>query len=123
MLQERIKAICENVAQSMRGHAEVEFSYGPPPVINDMEMTKKLCHAAVDILGDESVVEVPEPTMGGEDMAFFMEKVPGTFFFIPRFWRGERLPPITTRSLTVNEDVLWIGSAVMANFALTWQDN
>ncbi len=122
MLQERIKTICEDVAHSMRGHADVEFSYGPPPVINDREMTEKLRHVAVHLLGDDAVREISEPTMGGEDMAFFMEKVPGTFFFHPSgFGEGKDFPHHHPK-FDINEEVLWIGSAVMADFALTWQD-
>ena len=99
MLQERIKTICEDVAHSMRGHADVEFSYGPPPVINDREMTEKLRHVAVHLLGDDAVREISEPTMGGEDMAFFMEKVPGTFFFHPSgFGEGKDFPHHTPPS-------------------------
>ena len=106
----------------MRGHADVEFSYGPPPVINDREMTEKLRHVAVHLLGDDAVREISEPTMGGEDMAFFMEKVPGTFFFHPSgFGEGKDFPHHHPK-FDINEEVLWIGSAVMADFALTWQD-
>ncbi|HET7291879.1 MAG TPA: M20/M25/M40 family metallo-hydrolase, partial [Vicinamibacteria bacterium] len=37
--------------------------------------------AAVRVVGEERVV-VPEPTMGGEDMACYFAKAPGCFVFI-----------------------------------------
>ncbi len=121
LLRERVKTICEDVAHAMRGKAVVEFTYGPPPLINDRVMTEKLRQAAVGLLGKDCVMEVPEPTMGGEDMAFFLEKVPGTFFFHPSgFGEGKDYPHHHPR-FDVNEDVLWVGSAVMSHFALTWQ--
>ncbi|MDO9508568.1 MAG: M20 family metallopeptidase [Thermovirgaceae bacterium] len=121
LLKERIKAICEDVAHAMRGHAVVEFTYGPPPLINNKVMTEKVKQVAVDLLGKDAVLEVPEPTMGGEDMAFFMEKVPGTFFFHPSGFGEGKDNPHHHPGFDINEDVLWVGSAVMSHFALTWQ--
>ena len=37
--------------------------------------------AAARVVGEPDVV-VPEPTMGGEDMAIYFERVPGCFVFI-----------------------------------------
>ncbi len=75
----------------------------------------------MDILGEEVVTEVPEPTMGGEDMAYFLEKIPGSFFFLPSmFGEGKDYPHHHPR-FDLDEDVFWIGAAVMARFAMTWQ--
>lgn len=123
ILQERVRMICENIAQAMRGHAEVEFTLGPPSLINDRKMTEKLKTAATELLGEESVLEVSEPTMGGEDMAFFLEKVPGVFFFHPSCASDGTAYPHHHPKFDINEDVLWTGTAVLANFALTWQEN
>ena len=38
-LQDRIRAISEDVAHAMRGRAAVEFHYGPPATVNAPEMT------------------------------------------------------------------------------------
>ncbi len=121
MLSARLKAVCEGIARSMRGNADVKLTYGTPPLINDRDITDKLRQAAVDILGEEVVTEVPEPTMGGEDMAYFLEKIPGSFFFLPSmFGEGKDYPHHHPR-FDLDEDVFWIGAAVMARFAMTWQ--
>jgi len=122
MLIERIREICENLARAMRGRATVDFTFGPPPLVNDTEMTGKLIRSAVRILGEDSVAEVPEPTMGAEDMAFFLEKVPETFFFLPADLGGNRDFPHHHPKFTLNEEVFWIGAAVLADFAMTWQE-
>ncbi|MDR3229979.1 MAG: amidohydrolase [Synergistaceae bacterium] len=121
-LQDRIKALCEDIAHGMRGSATVEFLYGPPPLINDREMTEKLRRAASEIVGGEHVREIDEPTMGGEDMACYMEKVPGTFFFHPSFTGSDAFPHHHPK-FDIDESVLWIGSATFAQFALTWQQD
>lgn len=121
MIPERIRAICENVAEGLRGKAKVEFTLGSPPVVNDTAMTEKLKKAAEEIVGKEKVAEVPEPTMGGDDMALFLERVPGTYFFHPSSFDDGTDYPHHHPRFNVNEEVLWIGSAVMARFALAWQ--
>ena len=122
-LQDRIRAISEDVAHAMRGRAAVEFHYGPPATVNAPEMTAKLLRAAGAVVGPDHVREVDEPTMGGEDMAFFLEKAPGVFFFHPSTFGGGRDYPHHHSKFNVNEDVLWTGTGTMAQFALTWQDD
>lgn len=123
LLLKRVKEIAEDTAKTLRGTAKVEFTYGPPPLINDKGMTEKLRKAMEDILGADLVHEVAEPTMGGEDMAFFQEKVPGSFFFLPATFGDERDYPHHNPKFDLNEDVFWIGPAVMVRFAITWQED
>jgi amidohydrolase len=120
-VQSRFTRVCEDVAHAMRGSAEVSIREAPPALINDPDMTKKLIEAASQVVGAEHVHEVLEPSMGGEDMAFFMEKVPGTFFFHPATFGDERDFPHHHPQFDLNEDVFWTGSATFAQFALTWQ--
>ena len=119
-LKVRIQEICENVARGMRGEVSLEFRTSLPPLINDREMTDKLREAAGEIVGTERVRKIAEPTMGGEDMACFMEKVPGAFFSLPSFASADSHPHHHPK-FDIDESVLWIGSATFAQFALTWQ--
>jgi amidohydrolase len=59
--------------------------------------------------------------MTGEDFAFYLEKVPGTFFFLPTTFGNERDYPHHNSKFDSNEDVIWIGAATFTQFALTWQ--
>ncbi len=114
----RIREICEGVASSMRGSATVEYIPGYPPLVNDPEMTAFVKKAVASIVGAENIVEV-EPTMGGEDMAYFLNEVPGAYFAL-----GTRNPAKRTDypnhhpKFDVDEDVLYLGSAVFAQAAL-----
>ena len=54
---------------------------GNPAVLNDAGMAEVARRAAVRVVGEEGVVS-PEPTMGGEDMAVYFERVPGCFVFV-----------------------------------------
>ena len=121
-IQDRVRAIAKGVAEAMRASASVKFTYGPPPVMCDPGMTARLLRAAGEVVGPEHVKPVDAPTMVAEDMAFFMEKVPGVFFWHPSTLGEGRDFPHHHPRFTVNEEVLWTGAGTLAELALTWQD-
>jgi len=80
-MPERLTRIAGGVAEAMGCRAEVEVRAGNPAVINDAGMAALARRAAARVVGEAGVLE-PEPTMGGEDMAVYFERVPGCFVFV-----------------------------------------
>jgi amidohydrolase len=80
-LAERIPALIKGIAAAMRAEAEVQYRFGYPALVNDAAMTDLVREAAREVVGADKVVE-REPGMGGEDMAYFLQNVPGCFFRI-----------------------------------------
>ena len=80
-IPERVRRIAGGVASALQCQAEVEVRPGNPPVVNDAAVAGLARRAAVRVVGEENVLE-PEPTMGGEDMAVYFERVPGCFVFV-----------------------------------------
>jgi len=81
--QERIDKIVRGVCESMGATYELKYTQGYPPLLNDESMTQVVQRCAEAVVGKENVFE-PEQTMGGEDMAFYLEKSRGCFFFLGR---------------------------------------
>lgn len=77
----RIEDVVKGVCQSMGADYEIRFAKGYPPTINDHSMAETIRKCAAHVVGENKVV-VPEKTMGGEDMAYFLEKAKGCFFCI-----------------------------------------
>lgn len=75
-MERTIKGICDAAG------ATYSFAYekGYPAVVNHPEETNLLRTVASDIMGGDHVFEIA-PTMGGEDFAYYLQQVPGTFFF------------------------------------------
>jgi amidohydrolase len=74
-LEARARRIIDGVAAAYGAKATLEMFYGYPVVINDLALTQAFREkmlARADI-----VVESPSPTMGGEDFAYFAQRVPG----------------------------------------------
>ncbi len=77
----RIQRIASGIAEGLGCRAEVEVKAGNPAVINDPQVAEIARRAATRVVGPDKVVE-PEPSMGGEDMAVYFERVPGCFVFV-----------------------------------------
>jgi amidohydrolase len=80
-LPERIRGLAAGVAEGLGCRAEVTVRPGNPPVVNDARVAELARRAAQRVVGEANVV-LPEPTMGGEDMAVYFERAPGAFVFV-----------------------------------------
>jgi amidohydrolase len=82
VLHPRIEQIISGICQAHGATYELDYWSLYPPVINDRAMADLVRSVA------ETVVETPAgivtecQTMGGEDMSFFLQEVPGCYFFL-----------------------------------------
>jgi amidohydrolase len=79
MAQERLIAIAEGIANSLGARADVDYTRGYPPTVNDSEMAELVRNAAVTVLGEERVHKAM-PIMPAEDFSYFLLERPGTYF-------------------------------------------
>jgi amidohydrolase len=103
---ERIEKIVHGVCGSMGADYELKYTQGYPPLLNDESMVEVVRKCAADVVGKEQVIE-PEQTMGGEDMAFYLEKSKGCFFFLGVGREG--CAPLHNPEFDFNEDILLTG--------------
>jgi amidohydrolase len=113
--EQHLEKVVRGVCESMGAGYELRYSQGYPPLVNDEYMTDIVRKCSIQVVGSENVIE-PEPTMGGEDMAFFLEKSKGCFFFLGVGREGGA--PIHNPSFDFNEDVLCLGTETYCRIAL-----
>lgn len=81
--RENIRAWMEKMvtltAEAMGGEAQLDYEYGVPPVSCDSYIVDCVSQAVTELLGPDKLLQVPTPSMGGEDFSFYMEKAPGAF--------------------------------------------
>ncbi len=122
-IQKRFKEMCETIARANRAEVEIDYLNHYPAAINDEEFTQQFVKSAENVIGKQNIVELRKPTMGAEDMAYFLQKAPGTFFFL-----GTNNPekgiiyPNHHPKFDVDEDVLWIGPALFVQAVLDFFD-
>lgn len=81
------KNIIENMERIVKGCCEaagatykLNYEQGYPAVKNHPNETALVAKTLLTFSNNEDVIEL-EPIMGGEDFAYYLEKVPGAFFY------------------------------------------
>ncbi|MYT29574.1 amidohydrolase [Streptomyces sp. SID8354] len=81
-VREGIRRVARGVAAAHGMSADIELPEGYPVVRNDAGFTTLVRHAAAGVLGPAAVHELPQPTMGGEDFSYVVQRVPGAMAFL-----------------------------------------
>ncbi len=117
-VERMIEKTLAHVTRAGGGGYEYRYERGYPILACDPRITDVVRRASRDVLGRRSVVEIREPSMGGEDFAYFVNAVPGMMF---RLGTGNKKRGITYPwhhpKFDVDEDGLWMGAAVLARAA------
>jgi len=58
------------------------WSQGYPPTVNDPTAADYVARTAIATFGSNAFVPIGRPSMGGEDFAYYLEKIPGCFFLV-----------------------------------------
>ena len=124
-VRERIPKLMEKalwgITTAYGGAYEFEFEEGTPPLINDEKTTLFAIGKMRELLGEDRVVLLERPTMGGEDFSVYLQHVPGTFIRLGI--RNEEkgiVYPLHNSRFDVDEDALPVGVAVESYLALEW---
>ncbi|MEO0708147.1 MAG: amidohydrolase [Cyanobacteria bacterium J06649_5] len=82
LLPERIEAIISGICAAHGASYQLDYQKLYPPVINDGAIAELVRSVALSVV-ETPVGVVPEcQTMGGEDVSFFLQAVPGCYFFL-----------------------------------------
>jgi amidohydrolase len=119
-LTRRIPELVQNIATSLRASADVQVEQGCPPCVSDEHMTQLVQHAAAEAIGEKNVRD-DQLTTGSDDMAFFLNAVPGCYFVVgtQNSTRGYDAPHHSPR-FKIDEDSLPVGVEVMVRAALDY---
>jgi metal-dependent amidase/aminoacylase/carboxypeptidase family protein len=117
LLVGELERMAHAVAGTHRLTADVRITDGTPPVVNSHDGAAWAAQAVRTVLGEDALVPLGTTNMGGEDFAFYLEKIPGCFLRIgAREPGGEHRAAHTPRFYPA-EDALFIGAAVLAECA------
>jgi amidohydrolase len=78
----RFDEIVRGVAAAMGCSAQIQVKRVTPAMINADQVARRVQATAREILPEAELDTSSYLTMGSEDMAFMLEKVPGCYFFI-----------------------------------------
>lgn len=115
-IPDRLRRIAEGVCAGTRATCEIDYSFGPPPVINDAATNRLIAEAATDVLGADPTAGLPYASMGAEDFAVYLQHAPGAMF---RLGLGD-VSPLHTPTFDFDDRALRIGVSVYAASALRY---
>ena len=114
-----LKELLSSVASAYGVIADLDYVRGVPPAVNDAECVQMFAEAAESVLGPEAVAQAQQ-SLGGEDVAWYLESVPGALARLGI--RGPQTPSdldIHQPNFDVDERAIAVGVKLMASTALT----
>lgn len=116
-LHRELEHLVRHVADAYRLEAALDLRLGTPPIVNPPEAAAWAQSAVRQTLGEDALTPLGFLNMGGEDFAFYLERIPGCFLRIGAREDGTEAIPAHTPRFYAAEESLFVGSAVLAETA------
>ncbi len=119
----RMQSIVEDVSRGMGCRGEIEFVEYTPPVVNAPEITR-LVQSAIQLVAPELQISTEARSSASEDMALFLQQVPGCFLFV-----GSGIADVSQRfghhhpKFDIDENALPLAAAILTQSALSVMDS
>jgi amidohydrolase len=119
-LLRRVEEVARAVAGALRARVDFTMVAGCPPVVNDPGTAEAVRRAAVEAVGADHV-DFARPITVGDDMACFLERVPGCYFLV-----GAGDPAVAVRpphhhaDFDLDERALPVGVSTVTRALLSW---
>ena len=118
LVESSIRRRCQGIAAACDCHLEFVWEQGYPPTVNDPAMAEYVSQVARATLGAERFIPAARPAMGGEDFAFYLEKVPGCFLLIGvRPLERSEYPSLHSDQFDFTDDALAVGVRMFVELA------
>lgn len=114
-----VRRIAEGTAVTFCAAAEVTLHEGYPPTVNDNACVDYVAQIGAEVLGEENVVWLPQPSMGGEDFAYYLQTVPGALF---RLGVGPGSAPLHNAHFNFNDAALRPGLSMLCHLAFQFAE-
>lgn len=120
-IEKAMNDIATNIAKAYQATAKVSFFPGSPPVVNDATLVDLMESTVNESLGEGALEYLTEPSLGGEDFAFYLEEVKGMLF---RLGTGNELEEsrkgLHNPGIIFDEKAIPTGIVAMSSFAMNY---
>lgn len=117
LIIEKIKKMASSFAILHEADIIVNFRPGYPPIINEDSASQYAIKVAERLVGKERTIEIPYPSLGGEDFSYYLQQIPGCFIRFGAAKEGHELISSHSPRFDFDEDVLKVGAAYMSELA------
>lgn len=116
-----VEETAQGIAAALGAQANVHYRRLSAPLVNDAKLSALMSEAARGVVGAGNV-RTGVRTMGGEDMAYFLERVPGCFAFVGSAPRGGTASPHHSPTFDIDEESLVLGAELLTRTAVAYLD-
>jgi len=117
LAERRLQEITEETCKVFGASGQVDYEKGYPPLVNNDAMVDFVLETVRKTLGEKNIRPI-DPVMGGEDFAYYLQIVPGAFFF---FGMGDGMEfPHHHPAFDLDEKALPLASLLMSSMALEY---
>jgi len=115
MIKNRMRDIIDGVSKAFGSEIMLNYKEGYPPTINHKLPTKNILDSASQVVGKGA--GFPYLSMGGEDFSYYLQNVPGCFFFIGSAPDEKDIlsTPHHCSHFNIDERALLVGASVYIN--------
>jgi amidohydrolase len=123
-LADELDQVAQGVARTSGGKCLLTVKKEYPSVFNHPELVAEFKDSATKILPTDKVIDKQSPSMTGEDVAYFHQKVPGVHWLL-----GTANPdlgfthPLHSPFFDFNEEVMLLGAAIQVCCAVDFLKN
>jgi amidohydrolase len=118
-VEKRMNEILAGITAAGGGTHELVYDRGTPATINDLALTDQMAPSLAKVVGKDRV-KVLEPTMGGEDFAYFANEVPGFFFRLGMVAPGTTSGDHHTPTFRADDSAIPVGIKAMTTLVLDY---
>jgi hippurate hydrolase len=106
-----LKRISKAVGELHNATIQVEIREGYPPVINTKPEAEIARRAVIKVLGESGLATMEQPSMGGEDFAYYLLQIPGCYVRFGACHQGCENIPLHSPSFDFDEEAMKVGAA------------
>lgn len=118
ILNDRIRSVAEDLCRQFGATCRYESDLSLPSVDNNPVLIRTIKTVIKETLGNEAIFDIPEPSMGGEDFAFYMRHIPGALIRVGTRGGASTAYPLHHSLFDIDERALAPTSRLMADVLL-----
>jgi hippurate hydrolase len=120
-VRDGIQRVATGIAAAHDAEVQIDFFDGYPVTVNDVGSAEFSLDVARELLGEHSVVRMPNPVMGAEDFSYVLHRLPGSMMFLgatPLDKNPAKAAPNHSNRVYFDETAMVNGITVYAGMAL-----
>ncbi|HVG09740.1 MAG TPA: amidohydrolase [Thermoanaerobaculia bacterium] len=118
-IERRMNEILDGITRAGGGSYELEYKKNAPATVNEPALSQTSAALLARSVGADNV-KVVEPSMGGEDFAYFANEIPGFYFRLGVVAPGTTSGGLHTPTFRADDSSVAVGMKAMSRLLVDW---